>query len=152
MAPKKSHPNFCSHPHPTQTQPAQGAGLGLIFGLTPRKTGAKIFSQTAFRSTVGGRRSTVDGRRSTVGGRRSAFDGRRSAVAGRRSKVFPRFPAEADPRDPPRSPGPAPHINFDERSAPQTNSKAVSRHPANPARPPSGTQFRKQTLRSARFF
>ena len=37
--------------------------------------------------------------------------------------VFPGFSAEIDPRDPPRSPGPASHINFHEKSAPQTNSK-----------------------------
>ena len=48
--------------------------------------------------------------------------------------VFLGFPAESDPRDPPRSPGPGPHINSHEKSAPQTNSKAVSRHPKNPAR------------------
>ena len=43
-------------------------------------------------------------------------------------------------RDPPRSPGPAPHINFYKRSAPQANAKAVSRHPKNLARLPSGAQ------------
>jgi len=37
--------------------------------------------------------------------------------------VFQGFPAETDPQDPPRSPGPAPHINFHEKSAPQTNSE-----------------------------
>ena len=34
------------------------------------------------------------------------------------------FSAETDPRNPPRSPGPAPHTNFHEKSAPETNSKA----------------------------
>ena len=42
--------------------------------------------------------------------------------------VFPGFSAETDPRDHPRSPGPAPHISFHEKSAPQTNSKAISRY------------------------
>ena len=41
--------------------------------------------------------------------------------------VFHGFSAETDPRDPPRSPGPAPHINSREKSAPQTNSEAISR-------------------------
>ena len=62
---------------------------------------------------------------------------------------FTGFSAEADPRDPPRSPGPAPHINFNEKSAPQTNSKAkwfwnfwvspkdVWKGPRGPFRPPS---------------
>ena len=40
------------------------------------------------------------------------------------SQVFPGFLSEVDPRDAPRSPGPAPHINFHEKSAPQTNFKA----------------------------
>jgi len=48
--------------------------------------------------------------------------------------VFQGFPAETDPRGTPRPPGPAPHINFHENSAPQTNSQAMSRHPKNPAR------------------
>ena len=39
--------------------------------------------------------------------------------------VFPGFPADTDPRDPPRSPGPAPDINFHEKSVPLTNSKAT---------------------------
>ena len=39
---------------------------------------------------------------------------------------FNGFSAEADPRDPPRSPGPAPHINLHKKSAPQANSKAIS--------------------------
>jgi len=34
--------------------------------------------------------------------------------------VFQGFSAENDPRDPPGSPGPAPHINFHEKPAPQT--------------------------------
>ena len=38
--------------------------------------------------------------------------------------VFPEISAEIDPRDPPRSPAPARHINFHEKSAPQTNSNA----------------------------
>ena len=38
--------------------------------------------------------------------------------------VFPVNLAEIDPRGPPRSPGPAPHINFHEKSARQTNAKA----------------------------
>ena len=42
------------------------------------------------------------------------------------------FPAKTDPRAPPRSPGSAPHINVHQKSAPQTDSKAVSRHPKNP--------------------
>ena len=54
--------------------------------------------------------------------------------------VFPGFAAETEPRDPPRSRGPAPHINLHEESAPRTDSKAMSRHPKNPARLPSGTQ------------
>jgi len=54
--------------------------------------------------------------------------------------VFPGFSAEAGPRDPPRSPGPAPHINFQEKSAPQTHSNAILWHPKNPARLPSSTQ------------
>jgi hypothetical protein len=40
--------------------------------------------------------------------------------------VFPGFSAEPDHPRPPRSPGPAPHVNFHEKSTPQTNSKAVS--------------------------
>ena len=39
--------------------------------------------------------------------------------------VFQGFPAESDPRDPPTSPRPAPHIHLHEKSAPQTNSKAT---------------------------
>ena len=35
------------------------------------------------------------------------------------------------PRDPPRSTGPAPHINLHKKSAPETNSKAISRFLAN---------------------
>jgi len=38
--------------------------------------------------------------------------------------VFPACSAEANARDPPRWPGPAPHINFHEKSAPQTNANA----------------------------
>ena len=48
--------------------------------------------------------------------------------------VFPGFLAEADPRDPHRSPGPAPHINLHEKSAPLTDSKAASRHQKTPPR------------------
>ena len=55
--------------------------------------------------------------------------------------VFSGFPAETDPRDPPRSPGPAPHVKMHEKSAPENNSKAISRHPTNPARLPSSTQM-----------
>ena len=47
--------------------------------------------------------------------------------------AFPGCSAEVEPRDPPRSPGPAPHINLHEVSAQQANSKAISRHPKNPA-------------------
>ena len=36
------------------------------------------------------------------------------------------FEAEADPRDTPRSPRPAPRINLHQKSTPETNSKAVS--------------------------
>jgi len=54
--------------------------------------------------------------------------------------VFPGYPAETDPRDPPRPPGPAPHINFHKKPAPQTNSKAKWRRTKNSARLPSGTQ------------
>jgi len=54
--------------------------------------------------------------------------------------VFLEFSAQADPRDPPSSPGLAPHINLHEKSAPQTNSKANWRRTTNPARLPSGTQ------------
>ena len=69
-------------------KPLRSRGVpGSISGLKPRKTGPKIFSQTALRSTVGGRRSTVDGRRSPVDGRRSPVAGRRSTVNGRRSTV-----------------------------------------------------------------
>jgi len=53
--------------------------------------------------------------------------------------VFPGFPAEIDPRDPPRSAGPAPRVNALEKSAPQTTCNAISRFPKNPARLPSGT-------------
>ena len=56
--------------------------------------------------------------------------------------LLPEIPADIDPRDPLRSPGPAPHINFHEQSAPQTNSNAMSRHARNPARLPSGIQAR----------
>jgi len=56
---------------------------------------------------------------------------------------FPGFSAENRPRDPPRSPGPAPHINLHQKSAPQTNSKAVSWRTKNPARLPSGTQLKR---------
>ena len=38
--------------------------------------------------------------------------------------VFTWFLVETDPRDPPRSPGPVPHISVHEKSAPQTNSTA----------------------------
>ena len=55
--------------------------------------------------------------------------------------VFPGFSAEVDPRDPPRSPGPALHFKLHEKSAPQTDYDAISRHPKNPARLPSGTQL-----------
>ena len=54
--------------------------------------------------------------------------------------VFPGFPAETDPRDPPRSPGPAPHVKRHEKSAPQTNFKAKWRRLKNSARLPSGIQ------------
>jgi len=54
--------------------------------------------------------------------------------------VFLGISAETDPLDPPRLPGPVLHINFHEKSAPQTNSDAVLRHPKTPARLPSGTQ------------
>jgi len=59
--------------------------------------------------------------------------------------VFLGFSAEVDTRDPPRSPGPAPHINFHEKSAPQT--KAKWRRTKNPARLASDTQghFRRAT-------
>jgi len=53
---------------------------------------------------------------------------------------FPGIPCRNRPRNPVRSPGPAPHINFHERPTPQTNSKAVSRCPKLPARLPFGTQ------------
>ena len=33
--------------------------------------------------------------------------------------VFPRFLAETDPRDPPRSPGPASHINLHPKNQPR---------------------------------
>ena len=46
------------------------------------------------------------------------------------------------PLDPPRLPGPAPHINLHGKSNPQTNSKAKRRRTTNPARLPSGTQSR----------
>ena len=36
------------------------------------------------------------------------------------------FSTKSDPRGPPRSPGPAPHINLHEKSAPETKSEAVS--------------------------
>jgi len=52
------------------------------------------------------------------------------------------FPAVIDPRDPLRSPGPAPHINLHEKSAPQTNSKAKRRRRKNPAGLLSGTQLK----------
>jgi len=54
--------------------------------------------------------------------------------------VFLCFSAESDPRNPPGSPGTAPYVNPREKSAPQTNSKAVSRHVKSPARLPSGIQ------------
>ena len=54
--------------------------------------------------------------------------------------VFQRFSAEPDPGDPLRSPGSAPHIKMCEKSAPQTHSKTISRHPKSTARLPSGTQ------------
>ena len=38
--------------------------------------------------------------------------------------VFRRCSAESDPRGPLRSPGPAPHINVYEKSAPQANLEA----------------------------
>ena len=54
--------------------------------------------------------------------------------------VFSGLSTEIDPRDPPRSPGPAPHINSNEKSAPQTKSRAKWWREKSPARPPSGTQ------------
>ena len=57
--------------------------------------------------------------------------------------VFLGFLQEIDPGTPPRSPGPAPHINFHEKSAPETNSNAISRHPKSPARLLSGTQCQR---------
>ena len=53
---------------------------------------------------------------------------------------FHGFSIEIDPRNPPRSPGPAPHINFHEKSAPQTKSKAKWRRTKHPARLPSSIQ------------
>ena len=43
--------------------------------------------------------------------------------------IFIGFSAEIDPRDPSRSPGPAPHINVHEKSTPQTKSRAKWRRP-----------------------
>ncbi len=54
--------------------------------------------------------------------------------------VFLGFSAESDPRDPLRSPGPAPHINLREKSAPQTDTKSTSWRTKTPARLPSGAQ------------
>ena len=44
------------------------------------------------------------------------------------------------PGPPPGTPGPAPGLNFHDKAAPRSNSKAVSRHPENPSKLPSGTQ------------
>ena len=40
--------------------------------------------------------------------------------------VFLGFRQKIDPRDTPRSPGPAPHINLHQKSAPETNCKLIS--------------------------
>jgi len=55
--------------------------------------------------------------------------------------VFLAISADTDPREPPRSPGPARDINFHEKSSRQTNSKAEWRRKENPARLLSGTQI-----------
>ena len=54
--------------------------------------------------------------------------------------IFFGFSAAPDPGDPIRSPGPAPHITFHEKSAPQTNSKAMSLRVKIPAGLPGGSQ------------
>ena len=55
-------------------------------------------------------------------------------------QVFAGFSAATDPRDPPTSPGPSPHINLHGKSAPQIHSKTKWWRTTNPARLPSDTQ------------
>jgi len=127
---------------------------GSVSSENPGKTGPKISSQIAFRypgprrlrpreppgrPRAGGPRS---GRPRPVDPRPAPPSIAPAGCAGPQREpgylkavwleifgpVFPGFLAEVDARNPPRSPGPAPHINFHAKSAPQTTSKAVSRH------------------------
>jgi len=127
---------------------------GSVSAENPGRTGPKISSHIAFRYPAGDQTLDFRARQRALRPRPPAVhnlqtDECRPDLQIRYLKavwleifgpVFHGCPAETDPRDPPRSPGLAPHINFRENSAPQTTSKAISRHPKIPARLPSGTE------------
>jgi len=126
-----------------------GGSRGSDSAENPRKTGPKMSSQIAFRCPATGpagasdshqQRPLRDLARADHPAAPNSLDGAYSGASGcvcfqrvgylkavwleMFGSVFLGFPAEAAPRDPPRSPGPAPHINLHDKSALQTNSKA----------------------------